>query len=482
MKEGRNEWFRAGFATCMAAMVVLFLCQTVAVGQVDQSKKRVTAPVINPSVAKKIPKQVIPSSSGGEVVITLLSPAMGQKNVPLDALLQWNATLPGLKFDVYLAKQRNLDASGNPVYQLVSRGQTATTFQPALVDAEIYYWKIVAKKVDGKEFASPMGFFKTPNAPPLPAQPEQPALGALNVSTLPDLKWEPSVDPENNRMVYTIFLSTDRGQYSAPLARDIAGNSYQTITPLRHGETYYWKVVTRDDAHATSESVEFSFTVDPVNWSQPIAAGSFTDTRDNKVYRTVKIGNQEWMAENLAYLPAVNNLGTESNIPMYKVYGYSGNQVAEARSNSNYSNYGVLYNWNAAQEVCPAGWHLPSEAEWNELLGFLGMTSGELSSNFSTMSDIVADKMRETDTNRWLLNPPTVNNASHFDARPSGFANQADYLQLGTTALWWSSTWSSSEGIVTVGLGYNQQNMSGISKQRAIVYPLNFYAIRCVKD
>ena len=188
MKEGRNEWFRAGFATCMAAMVVLFLCQTVAVGQVDQSKKRVTAPVINPSVAKKIPKQVIPSSSGGEVVITLLSPAMGQKNVPLDALLQWNATLPGLKFDVYLAKQRNLDASGNPVYQLVSRGQTATTFQPALVDAEIYYWKIVAKKVDGKEFASPLGFFKTPNAPPLPAQPEQPALGALNVSTLPDLK------------------------------------------------------------------------------------------------------------------------------------------------------------------------------------------------------------------------------------------------------------------------------------------------------
>jgi uncharacterized protein (TIGR02145 family) len=100
--------------------------------------------------------------------------------------------------------------------------------------------------------------------------------------------------------------------------------------------------------------------------------GSFTDSRDGKVYKTVKIGDQWWMAENLAWLPEVDSIGKKTSL-RYSVYGYKGQSVAEAKATDYYKTYGVLYNWKDALTVCPDGWHLPSEEEWFTLEVFLGL-------------------------------------------------------------------------------------------------------------
>ena len=93
--------------------------------------------------------------------------------------------------------------------------------------------------------------------------------------------------------------------------------------------------------------------------------GYYTDPRDGYTYKTIKIGNQIWLAENLRYLPRIGK--------GYYVYDYHGNDVSEAKETQNYKDFGVLYNMSAAQEACPVGWHIPSDVEWKELDKYLGL-------------------------------------------------------------------------------------------------------------
>ena len=107
------------------------------------------------------------------------------------------------------------------------------------------------------------------------------------------------------------------------------------------------------------------------------AMSAFTDNRDGNVYSFVTIGDQVWMSENLKYLPSVVDRATYSNTdPYYYVYGYNGTDVPAAKATDNYKTYGVLYNWPAAIDACPSGWHLPSDAEWTQLTNYLGGEGG----------------------------------------------------------------------------------------------------------
>lgn len=113
--------------------------------------------------------------------------------------------------------------------------------------------------------------------------------------------------------------------------------------------------------------------------------GKMIDPRDNHEYKIVTIGEQIWMAENLAYLPSVSKpeaAATSDGDPLYFVFNYDGEDVNAAKATKEYKTYGVLYNWYAAmnqknatggdaeaipsgiQGICPSGWHLPSKAEW----------------------------------------------------------------------------------------------------------------------
>jgi uncharacterized protein (TIGR02145 family) len=119
--------------------------------------------------------------------------------------------------------------------------------------------------------------------------------------------------------------------------------------------------------------------------------GTFVDERDGHVYKYVKIGNQTWMAENLAYLPEVNNTSSTTD-PRYYVTLYMGTDKEEAMMTENYQKWGVLYNSPAAmlqdfdnntnptkiQGACPTGWHIPSDDEFNELAQYISEDNAEL--------------------------------------------------------------------------------------------------------
>jgi uncharacterized protein (TIGR02145 family) len=210
-------------------------------------------------------------------------------------------------------------------------------------------------------------------------------------------------------------------------------------------------------------------------------SGNFIDVRDGTEYTTVQIGNQVWMAENLAFLPQVHTQGDgSSNTSRYYVYGFLGTDVNAAKSTANYQTFGVLYNWPAAmdetflgsgsssnpsgvQGVCPSGWHLPSQTEYQDLLSFI-----------QTDDPLVASGTALKATNGWGVNG-TDNYG--FTALPGGRRlNDGSFVELGSFGYWWTTQSVSSQdaqfrfmnssAFVNSDLGFKTRGMS----------------VRCVQD
>lgn len=175
------------------------------------------------------------------------------------------------------------------------------------------------------------------------------------------------------------------------------------------------------------------------------AQNTFTDTRDGNTYKTTAIGNQLWMAENLRFLPSVTRPGTGSQtLPYYYVLGYDSTDVNTAKTLDNYNTFGVLYNWVAAmagsassssnpsevQGACPTGWHLPSEAEWNQLTTYLGGIS------------VAGGKLKETETTHWATPNAGATDEYNFTALPGLWRDTDGSFSryVGNYGSWWTST------------------------------------------
>ena len=135
---------------------------------------------------------------------------------------------------------------------------------------------------------------------------------------------------------------------------------------------------------------------------------SFTDERDGNTYDVVTLGTQTWMAENLKYLPQVNNWNEfwedhSTVIPMYYIDGYNGSDVEEAMDHPNYDIYGVLYNFPAAEISCPTGWRLPGEEDWKELKDHVGRSNSEAIRS----EDLWISTLKGTNESGFNLRPST---------------------------------------------------------------------------
>jgi uncharacterized protein (TIGR02145 family) len=209
----------------------------------------------------------------------------------------------------------------------------------------------------------------------------------------------------------------------------------------------------------------------------------FTDSRDGTSYATVWIGGKEWMAENLKYLPSVVGYATgSSSIPYYYVYDYNGYSVSDAKTKNNYEFYGVLYNWTAAMEACPAGWHLPTDAEWSALESYL--TTYKYSYD-GIVSNKIAKSLATTDY--WSIHTgtgtvgnsdyPAKRNVTGFSALPGGYRyNYGTFYDISKHGRWWSATDYANEAYCR-GMSYDLAHIG-----RYMYYKELGFSVRCIKD
>jgi uncharacterized protein (TIGR02145 family) len=214
--------------------------------------------------------------------------------------------------------------------------------------------------------------------------------------------------------------------------------------------------------------------------------GSVTDI-DGNTYKTIQIGDQEWMAENLK----VTRFNNGDSLYQAK----SGQDWASHWASEMYcwpqfdtifkETYGALYTWiNVRQDICPAGWHVPTNEEWdvlnnylidnNKTFGFEGnRTAKALAANQGWQ------KYHETDAVGFHQ---SKNNKSGFAGLPAGkiwiVNNSASYSADRVYAFWWSRTESAERGRAFIrSLGYGGSLMVSYTE-----YMTNGMSIRCVKD
>ncbi len=237
----------------------------------------------------------------------------------------------------------------------------------------------------------------------------------------------------------------------------------------------------------TNEHVSDYTTIDLVNDTTDVGQlvtctpifGTVTDI-DGNTYQTVLIGEQVWMAENLRTSNYANG------DPILQVTDSIAWIQLDSGAWSNFDNnsdldtlYGKLYNWYAVadSELCPQGWHVPTDAEWQQLEAALGMPAGELGLlSYRGGAQNVGGKIKVTT----LWNTPNAGatNEIGFSGLPGGLRwNSGDFSTLGDNGHWWSISESSAASAWSRGLSYvnagivrsNPDKKSGVS-------------VRCVRD
>ncbi|HAH24458.1 MAG TPA: hypothetical protein DCL77_12020 [Prolixibacteraceae bacterium] len=256
------------------------------------------------------------------------------------------------------------------------------------------------------------------------------------------------------------------GDFESHLTGLLPNTSYYTRTyVIKNGRVLYGNLV--------------SFTTQDV----------VTDIDGNR-YNTITIGKQVWMAENLRTTRFLNGdlIGTTTPAtldimfdpdPIYQ-WAFDGNEKNAAK-------YGRLYTWYAVMDprgICPAGWHVPSDAEWTEMETYLiahkynydGTTEGNLIARSMTSSS----EWRYSDEVGTLGYPDntTSGTTSGFAALPGGYRNsEGAFVNIGLSACWWSSS-----EYKTYDAYYRYLYSSRNDLIRSSYYEFCAVSVRCIKN
>ncbi|MDT8412137.1 MAG: FISUMP domain-containing protein [Vicingaceae bacterium] len=208
-------------------------------------------------------------------------------------------------------------------------------------------------------------------------------------------------------------------------------------------------------------------------------AQTITDA-DGNVYNTITIGNQLWMNENLkttkysdgTIIPNITSSSVWGNLDSGAYCDYNNDPNISAI-------YGKLYNWYAATDsnnICPTGWHVPTDSDWNKLIFHLDPGADTTATGTQSLS--VGGKLKEIDTTHWS-NPNTgAINSTGFTALPGGYRMIiGSYDWINYHGFWWSSTEFSVDRAWYRSLVYNSNGISRFDHWKN-----NGFSIRCVCD
>lgn len=207
---------------------------------------------------------------------------------------------------------------------------------------------------------------------------------------------------------------------------------------------------------------------------------------DGNTYPTILIGQQEWMAENLRVtrfndgtpIPHLTEGSDWDHLttPAYCWYNNdeSGHKMV----------YGALYSWfvtdaqsNDGKNVCPEGWHVPSDAEWSQMILHLDPNSNP---NNLQESLTAGGKLKEAGFQHWDNPNAGATNATGFNGRPGGYRDQGtNFVQMGQLGRWWTADehkdYSSSAWWRSIESGSPRVARHYLLKRQA-------HSIRCIKD
>ena len=273
---------------------------------------------------------------------------------------------------------------------------------------------------------------------------------------------------------YTVSFNANGGSGTAPSAQTVDAGSAITLPSqgslTRSGYAFDgWNTNssgTGTNYSAGSPYMPAGHVTLYAKWNTSSGDGgtTFTDSRDGRSYRKIVIGTQTWMGENLNY--DVPNVTTDV------CYGNSADSCAK---------YGRLYNWSTAMSisasnnssywggsdvnhtgVCPAGWHIPSDAEWTALENYVG-------------SSTAGTKLKST--SGWYNNGNGTDQYG-FSALPGGFGvSNGSFYNAGNYGRWWSATGYNAYYAWYRGIYYNLEYVYRNDYDKTYLF-----SVRCVQD
>jgi uncharacterized protein (TIGR02145 family)/uncharacterized repeat protein (TIGR02059 family) len=262
----------------------------------------------------------------------------------------------------------------------------------------------------------------------------------------------------------------------------ITGTFSSKITGLSLSTKYYVRAyVVNRIGTAYGNQVSFTaLSAEPIVFNPELTYGTVADVEGN-VYKTIQIGTQTWMAENLkttkyndnTLIPNITDNSTWANLST-DAYCWYFNEESIYKPV-----YGALYNWYAVNKgkLCPTGWHVPSDAEWHSLVLTLDANA---QSNLESESEIAGGKLKETGIRHWQSPNFGATNESGFTAIPGGLRDwKGEYGQgqIYDESFYWSTTAIDSTRAYIRMMMYAN---SYIFRQSGVKF--SGLSVRCLKD